>query len=160
MKLHVIAVGRLKAGPERALADHYAEAASTFGRGQRLGPVTVAELAESRASSSAARRDEEARKILAAAERADVRVALTEIGRTFDSAAFAAWLAATRDRGTGALAFMIGGADGHGPAALNAADLQLSLGPMTLPHGLARIVLLEQLYRAATILAGHPYHRA
>jgi len=76
------------------------------------------------------------------------------------SEAFARWIAEERDAGTKALGFLIGGPDGHGDAALSAAKLKLSLGPMTLPHGLARIVLAEQLYRAATILAGHPYHRA
>ena len=73
---------------------------------------------------------------------------------------FAAWLRHRRDGGVGTLAFLLGGADGHGPDVLAATALTLSLGPLTLPHGLARVVLAEQLYRAATILAGHPYHRA
>jgi 23S rRNA (pseudouridine1915-N3)-methyltransferase len=72
---------------------------------------------------------------------------------------FAQTLAKYRDNGTHNLAFLIGGADGLGEEALSKADLCLSLGPMILPHGLTRIVLTEQIYRAATILAGHPYHR-
>jgi 23S rRNA (pseudouridine1915-N3)-methyltransferase len=94
-----------------------------------------------------------------AAAAAEVRVVLDATGRALSSEAFARFLAESRDGGAKEMAFLIGGPDGHGPAVLDAATLKLSLGPMTLPHGLARIVLAEQLYRASTILAGHPYHR-
>jgi 23S rRNA (pseudouridine1915-N3)-methyltransferase len=87
-------------------------------------------------------------------------VALDEQGRSMSSDRFAQWLREARDGGAKTAGFMIGGPDGHGEEALGAARLKMSLGPMTLPHGLARIVLAEQLYRAVTILAGHPYHRA
>jgi len=89
-----------------------------------------------------------------------VTVALDEHGRSLSSEAFAQWIAERRDGGAKTLAFLIGGPDGHSTEALKPATLKLSLGTMTLPHGLARVVLAEQLYRAATILAGHPYHRA
>jgi 23S rRNA (pseudouridine1915-N3)-methyltransferase len=87
-------------------------------------------------------------------------VCLDPGGEPLSSEAFAALLAKFRDDGTEGVAFMIGGADGLGRDALAKAVKRLSLGLMTLPHGLARVVLAEQIYRAATILAGHPYHRA
>jgi 23S rRNA (pseudouridine1915-N3)-methyltransferase len=87
-------------------------------------------------------------------------VCLDREGDQLGSAEFAHAISGFRDRGAPGLAFLVGGAEGLAPEVLARADLKLSLGPLTLPHGLARIVLAEQLYRAATILAGHPYHRA
>jgi 23S rRNA (pseudouridine1915-N3)-methyltransferase len=158
MRLIVAAVGRLKEH-ERALFDRYAERFDAAGRSLGLGPVKLSEIAECRLATPELRKADEAARLLKAASAAEVMVALDEAGRAQSSAAFARWLAARRDAGTKTLAFVIGGPDGHGAAALAAATLKLSLGAMTLPHGLARIVLAEQLYRAATILAGHPYHR-
>jgi 23S rRNA (pseudouridine1915-N3)-methyltransferase len=91
---------------------------------------------------------------------ADCIVALDVRGKALTSEAFARALAEVRDGGAKTMAILIGGPDGLAPAVLQAARLKVSLGAITLPHGLARIVLAEQLYRAATILAGHPYHRA
>ena len=125
-----------------------------------LGPLALSEFPEARQASARQRQADEAARLTAAASEADLVVALDETGKTMTSEAFARWLGARRDEGRRTVAFLIGGADGHGPAALERAALKLSLGPMTLPHGLARIVLVEQIYRAATILAGHPYHRA
>ncbi len=160
MRLSIIAVGRLKDGPERDLYLRYAKRIDETGRAVALGPLALTELAEARQASAKQRQADEAGRIASAAQGADLAVALDETGTTLTSAAFASWIGARRDEGHRSLAFLIGGADGHGPAALAAARLKLSLGPMTLPHGLARIVLAEQIYRAATILAGHPYHRA
>jgi len=160
MRLSIVAVGRLKDGPERELYLKYAKRIDDAGRGVALGPLTLAELPEARQTGTAQRRADEAARLLEAAKAADVRVLLDETGKTFGSEAFARWLGARRDEGQRAIAFLIGGPDGHGPEAIAQAHLKLSLGPMTLPHGLARIVLAEQLYRAATILSGHPYHRA
>jgi 23S rRNA (pseudouridine1915-N3)-methyltransferase len=159
MRLIVAAIGRLK-DAERELYARYAKRCDGAGRGMGLGPVTLSEIGESRGGTSDIKKADEAQRLLKAAGAADVRVALDEGGRALSSEAFARWLAARRDGGTRELAFLIGGPDGHGDAALDAATLKLSLGPMTLPHGLARIVLAEQLYRAMTILSGHPYHRA
>jgi len=159
MRLIVAAVGRLK-DAERELYDRYAKRCDAAGRGLGLGPLALSEIGESRAATPKVRKSEEAARLLKAARTADVKVALDAEGRTLSSDQFARWIAERRDNGAKALAFLIGGADGHGPEAFNAATLKLSLGPLTLPHGLARIVLVEQLYRAATILAGHPYHRA
>lgn len=160
MRLAIIAVGRLKDGPERALYQTYAKRLDETGRALALGPLALHELAEGRAQTAAQRRADEAARVLQRAGQDSVKVALDGAGKTLTSEGFAAWLAAERDGGTREVAFLVGGPDGHGPDALHAARLKLSLGAMTLPHGLARIVLAEQLYRAATILAGHPYHRA
>lgn len=101
----------------------------------------------------------EAGRIERALPRGAFRVALDERGREFSTAAFAKWLEAQRREGRDP-AFLIGGADGLAPRVKSGAELLLRLSAMTLPHGLARVLLAEQLYRAASILDGHPYHRA
>lgn len=159
MRVILAAVGRLKDGAERDLYQRYAERFDALGRSVSLGPLKLAELPEARAQTADLRKQDEAERLIKACAGADVRVVLTEGGKALSSEAFSRWLAGRRDAGAKALALMIGGADGHGEAALAGANLQLSLGAMTLPHGLARVVVAEQLYRAVTILAGHPYHR-
>jgi 23S rRNA (pseudouridine1915-N3)-methyltransferase len=160
MRLIVAAVGRLKEGPERALLERYQERLGPLAKRLGLGPVAWHETGESRAGNAAKRREDEGAALLRLAREADFIIALDERGKALGSAAFARLLAEKRDGGAKAAALLIGGPDGLGEAVRAAAHLQLSLGPMTLPHGLARIVLAEQLYRAATILSGHPYHRA
>jgi 23S rRNA (pseudouridine1915-N3)-methyltransferase len=159
MRIVLAAVGRLKDGAERALCQRYWTRLAGVGKQVGLGPLSLVETPEGRAGTATARRADEATRLLSAAGTEAFLVALDEAGKGLTSRAFAELLARQRDAGTRSLAFLIGGPDGHGEAALDAAHLRLSLGPMTLPHGLARIVLAEQLYRAATILAGHPYHR-
>ena len=160
MRVIVAAIGKLKQGAERDLFMHYAQRLETAGRSVALSPVRLDELNESRAARSDLRKADEAQRLLRAVAEPDVRVILDERGKALTSEAFAAWIKARRDTGAKTMAFLIGGPDGHGAEALAAADLKLALGSLTLPHGLARIVLAEQLYRAATIIAGHPYHRA
>ena len=160
MRLLVAAVGRLKDGAERELLDRYVTRLEASGRSLGLGPLRIEEILEGRAAPRAARLADEAERLSRVCADADLRVALDERGRTTTSEAFARWIAEERDRGVRTLAFLIGGPDGHGPGIREGAGRVLSLGPMTLPHGLARIILAEQLYRAATILSGHPYHRA
>ena len=104
-------------------------------------------------------REAEADLLLACLPRGARVVALDERGRIMSSRAFAACLGTWRDEGQRDIAFVIGGADGHGQAVLDRADLVLSLGQLTWPHELVRLLLVEQLYRAAAIHAGHPYHR-
>lgn len=159
MRLSIAAVGRLKDGPERELLARYLKRFDDAGRALALGPVKVVELPESRAAKPDLRKSDEAARLLKAAADTESIVALDVLGKSMTSEAFAKWIAARRDGGTKTLTFLVGGPDGHGPAALDAATLKLSLGALTLPHGLARVVLAEQLYRAATIIAGHPYHR-
>lgn len=159
MKLVIAAVGRLKDGPERLLFDRYAGRLQSAGRAVGLGPLTVIELSESRAALAPARKALEAAELLGRAPGNARLAALDETGCALTSLAFAGRLRTWRDAGASCAAFLLGGPDGHGQDVLDRADLALSLGPMTLPHGLARVVLAEQLYRAATLLAGHPYHR-
>ena len=159
MRLIVAAVGRLK-DAERELCERYSKRFDAAGRSLGLGPLAITELSESRAASADARKADEAARLMKAAGAADVRVVLDEAGKALSSEAFAKWIAQRRDGGAKGLAFLIGGPDGHGAADLDGAALKLSLGAMTLPHGMARAVLIEQLYRAATILSGHPYHRS
>ncbi|HXF55800.1 MAG TPA: 23S rRNA (pseudouridine(1915)-N(3))-methyltransferase RlmH [Hyphomicrobiaceae bacterium] len=159
MRLLITAIGRLKDGPERILYRRYAERIDRTGRGIALGPLDLVEIGESRAASAKMRADEEAQRLLDKARGADLLIALDERGRQLSSAAFAGLIRDARDRGVGLAAFLIGGPDGHGEAVRKEAGLMLSLGLLTLPHGLTRLVLTEQLYRAVTILSGHPYHR-
>ncbi len=160
MDIAIIAVGRLKAGPERELHDRYASRFEASGRALGFGRLKLSELADSRAPRSEDRKRDETERLLAAAGQAQRVICLTETGRQVTSEAFAAQLGQARDDGASNWAFLIGGADGFDAALLKAAGCQtLSLGQMTYPHGLARVMLSEQLYRAVTILAGHPYHR-
>jgi len=104
-------------------------------------------------------RAEEARGLRAAVPTGATVVALDERGTEYDSLSFAAWLGQQRDRSVPAMAFLIGGPDGLDPDLRASAQRTWSLGRLTLPHELARLVLLEQLYRAGSILQGTPYHR-
>ncbi len=128
--------------------------------GRALAPLDILEIVEGRSNNVDVRRDDEAMRLLKVVARADVIVALDEAGHCMSSTDFAALIAKYRDSGIDSLAFLIGGPDGHGCAATSKSALRLSLGRMTLPHALARVLLAEQLYRAMTILSGHPYHRA
>ena len=163
MRLSVHAVGRMKAGPERELAERY------FGRLAKAGPALgldftgVAEIAESRARDVDERRREEAAALAAhlSPQRGDAAlILLDERGKNPASEDFAARLAGFRDQGRKHLVLAIGGPDGHDAASRQAADYLLSFGAQTWPHQLVRVMLAEQLYRAVTILSGHPYHRA
>ena len=160
MRLLIAAIGRLKQGPERELFAHYLARAEASGRKLGLTPIASIEIVESKAQTAPARKDAEAHALLAKIPQAHKLVCLARSGEALGSEAVTRLLATYRDSGAAGAVFVIGGADGLGPGALAKADKVLSLGPMTLPHGLARIVLAEQIYRATTILAGHPYHRA
>jgi 23S rRNA (pseudouridine1915-N3)-methyltransferase len=160
MRLLIAAVGKLKRGSERELSAHYLGRAEALGRSLCLSPLTSIELPESKAGSAYARRTAEAEALLAKVPPAFHRICLDPAGKALSSEGFARTLAELRDGGTAGLAVLIGGPDGLAELVRDEAQFSLSLGPMTLPHGLARIVLAEQLYRAMTLLAGHPYHRA
>jgi 23S rRNA (pseudouridine1915-N3)-methyltransferase len=158
MRILIAAIGRMKQGPERELVARYLERARGTGKPLALTGFDVAELPESRASSAPARKSEEARALRDALPEGIV-VALDEHGRSTSSEAFAQQLARWRDDGRPAASFVIGGADGLDPAFTATAALTLGFSPLTWPHQLVRIMLAEQLYRATTILSGHPYHR-
>ena len=159
MRLAIAAVGRLKSGPERDLARRYLERIGQTGRGVGLDAPDVIELDESRARSPDQRKRDEAGALKAALDPKFAVVALDESGKHLSSEAFAGWIGRRRDDGVAGLAFVIGGPDGLSPELLASAEMKIAFGAMTWPHQIVRVLLAEQLYRAATILAGHPYHR-
>ncbi|NUB46375.1 23S rRNA (pseudouridine(1915)-N(3))-methyltransferase RlmH [Fertoebacter nigrum] len=156
MRLHLCAVGRLRAGPERVLVDDYLQRFDRTGRALGLGPAAEHEVEDKRGGGMEAEGDLLARAVPQGA----LLAVLDERGRVLPSPEFAAQLARWRDGGRHDVAFVIGGADGLAPALRDRADFALSFGAMVWPHMLVRVMLAEQLYRAATILAGGPYHRA
>jgi 23S rRNA (pseudouridine1915-N3)-methyltransferase len=153
-------VGKLKQGPERDLFAHYLERAEAMGRKIGLAPVALLEVPESRGPTPAARTAAEGIAMLSRVPATHKLIGLDPSGEPIGSEDLAKCVVEFRDRGTAGLAFLVGGAEGLASEAIARADKRLSFGPMTLPHGLARIVLAEQIYRAITIIAGHPYHRA
>jgi 23S rRNA (pseudouridine1915-N3)-methyltransferase len=158
LKLVICAVGRLKTGPERQLAERYLERAGELAPRLGFSGPSVVEIAESRARDDATRRREEGEALAAKTEGA-LRITLDERGTPLTSVEFAALLGKHRASGAKALAFLIGGADGLAREALGPKHETMAFGAMTLPHQLVRILLLEQIYRALTIRLGHPYHR-
>jgi 23S rRNA (pseudouridine1915-N3)-methyltransferase len=159
MRIVVIAVGRLKQGPERELAETYRKRAEGVGRSLGLREVEIIEIRESRAQDAERRRVEESIAIANVVPERATLVVLDERGNDLDSAALAGLLRERRAEDRPAVCFVIGAADGLADSLRQRADLKLAFGTATWPHQLVRIMLLEQLYRAATILAGHPYHR-
>ncbi|MGO9399971.1 MAG: 23S rRNA (pseudouridine(1915)-N(3))-methyltransferase RlmH [Xanthobacteraceae bacterium] len=160
MRVVIAAVGRLKQGPERELAASYRKRAETTGRPLGFRDIEVIEIRESRAHDVERRRLEESIAIANVIPEAAVVVALDERGENLDSPALAGLLREWRAEDRAAACFIVGGADGLAPSLIERAQLRLAFGKATWPHQLVRIMLLEQLYRAGTILAGHPYHRA
>ena len=156
MRLSIAAVGRLKSGPESDLVRDYAARLSATGRPLALGPLELLEVDERKARDRAT---QSARLLERVADGAVV-VALDERGKALTSPGLAKLIERTRDDGADQMAFLIGGADGHAASLRDRANHVISLGPMVWPHMLARVMLAEQLYRAVSILAGSPYHRA
>jgi len=154
MRIEILSIGRLKAAaPERELIERYLDRARAGGRGIGLTGFEEIELADGKSA------DAEAEALLGRMASDARRVVLDERGKALTSEKFAETLATWRDEGAPATSVLIGGPDGHGKAARHNADLILSFGAMTWPHQLVRAMAAEQLYRAVTILAGHPYHR-
>jgi 23S rRNA (pseudouridine1915-N3)-methyltransferase len=151
VKIALIAVGRARRDDAAALFDHYAK--------RIRATIDVREIAEGKGRTAPERMEREATAILAAVPKDAHVVALDPRGKTMTSEAFAALVGKVADRGC-PLAFLIGGADGFAEEVRTRADVVLSLGTMTWPHLMVRAMLAEQIYRAETILAGHPYHRA
>ena len=160
MRLVVIAVGRLKQGPERELAEAYRKRAQATGRALGVRDIEIVEIRESRAQDAERRRVEEAIAIANILPERAIIVILDEHGDNLDSAALAGLLRAWRAEDPPAVCFVVGGADGLAQSLQQRAKLRLAFGSATWPHQLVRVMLLEQLYRAASIVAGHPYHRA
>ncbi len=154
--MHLCAVGRLRSGPERDLIADYTQRFDRTGRALSLGPLTEHEVEDKKNAGMAAEAELLARAVPAGA----VLVTLDERGKLLTSPEFATQLARWRDAGRQDVAFVIGGADGIDPSLRARADFSISFGQMVWPHMLVRVMLAEQLYRAANILSGGPYHRA
>jgi 23S rRNA (pseudouridine1915-N3)-methyltransferase len=157
MRIVVVAAGRARGTPEDALFAEYAKRLKTGPAG--IGPLECREI-ESKSKQPGIRKADEGERLLAQIPDGALVVALDPRGKALSTEDLAAQLARWRDDSTGAVAFILGGADGLDAAVLAAARFRLSLGAMTWPHLLARAMVAEQLWRAASILAGHPYHRA
>lgn len=158
MRVGLLCVGRLKAGPERELYARYAkriEAMRNFG----LEGLDLKEIDESRARGAAERMSQEGAALMSSLPKDARLAAFDERGRVANSADFAAFVERERDRGAKALWFAVGGAEGLDQGVRERAQAIFSFGAMTLPHQLVRILAAEQIYRAMTIIAGHPYHR-
>jgi 23S rRNA (pseudouridine1915-N3)-methyltransferase len=159
MKLHILAIGRLKAGPELELFDDYAKRARGLGRSCGITGLQARDFAESELPDAQGRMAAESALLTGACPNPSFSIVLDEKGKTLASDDFADLLRRHLDQGTPSVAFLIGGPDGHGEDVRKKPGLLLSFGPMTWPHRLARVMLAEQIYRAVTILVKHPYHR-
>ena len=155
MRIHVCAVGRLRGGPEKTLIDDYVTRFDRTGRSLSLGPMRLVEVEDRKGGGMSA----EAALLRGATPKGALVCALDERGATMSSPDFAKLLGKWRDAGRSDVAFLIGGADGLSSEMRTEADQLLSFGKMVWPHMLVRVMLSEQLYRAASILAGSPYHR-
>jgi 23S rRNA (pseudouridine1915-N3)-methyltransferase len=160
MKIGISAVGRMKAGPEKELADRYIERFAKAGPALGLEFSGLHEIPESRGQTVDERRRDEAVRLRAGLPSGAALVLLDERGKNLSSEDFASKLTAWRDHGSKSVNFLIGGPDGHDAGLRSEAALVWSFGALTWPHQLVRIMLAEQIYRATTIIAGHPYHRS
>jgi 23S rRNA (pseudouridine1915-N3)-methyltransferase len=164
MRFHLVCVGRLKAGPERDLAYHYLTRASGLGRSLGVSAVDMREIEESKARRPQDRKKDEAKALRALLIDLGAApggfIACDETGENLTSPGFAERLRRLRDQGVNDLAFLLGGPDGLDPDFRAEAAFSVAFGALTWPHQLARIMAAEQIYRALTVLAGHPYHRA
>ncbi len=159
MQIAILAVGRMKSGPESELLERYVKRANGAGRALGISRIAIRETPESRSADTSARKQDEAAALLAALSPGALLVALDEHGEDATSQDFAALVRKALDEGVGELAFAIGGPDGHGEAIARAARRSLRFGRLTWPHQIVRVLLAEQIYRSITILSGHPYHR-
>jgi 23S rRNA (pseudouridine1915-N3)-methyltransferase len=159
MKLGIAAIGLLKSGPEKDLAADYSERIPVLGRSAGLTGFAVKDWVESRAQTADLRKAEEAKRLWSAVPEDGRAIALDERGQSLSSTDFAKLLETQIAGGTRSLQFLIGGPDGHAPETRNKAFRTIAFGPMTFPHRLLRVMLLEQIYRAVTIIVNHPYHR-
>jgi 23S rRNA (pseudouridine1915-N3)-methyltransferase len=159
MRLQVLAIGRLKAGPEKTLAEEYQTRLEGLGRKAGITRLTITDFSESQAQMTNQRQDEEAKLLITALAPKAFTIVLDERGKSLSSAGFSQLLQRHLDQGTQDLAFLIGGPDGHSAETRKNAGQLVALSEMTWPHRLVRVMLFEQIYRAVTIMVNHPYHR-
>ncbi len=160
MRLQVLGIGKLKAGPEKTLCLDYQARLEGLGRKAGITRLMVADFSESQGQTASQRQAEEAKLLAAAVAPKAFTLVLDERGKPFTSEGFSHLLQRHLDHGTQDLAFLIGGPDGHGAETRKQAGQLIALSAMTWPHRLVRIMLLEQIYRAVTIMVNHPYHRS
>ena len=152
MDIDILAVGKQKAGPERDLAEKYIR--------QTRWKVSVYEYEDKKGGTADERKTREGESLLSKTAPDAKIIVLDERGKTMSSVDFASLLKKWQDEGVSKVAFLIGGADGHAQFVRQRADKLLAFGQMTWPHFLVRVMLAEQIYRARTIIDGHPYHRS
>ncbi len=160
MKLHVAAIGKLKAGPENLLAQDYAGRITAIGKKAGIKALKISDWAESQRAEVALRMTEEETQLWSVVPAAAHVIVLDERGKSSTSEQFSTNLQKILDRSVSDVVFLIGGPDGHSVKTREKANELIALGPMTWPHRLLRIMLLEQIYRSVTIMLNHPYHRA
>jgi 23S rRNA (pseudouridine1915-N3)-methyltransferase len=159
MHIHLCVIGKLKSGPERDIELRYADRIRKSGGPVGVTGLTIRESPESRANDVGLRRRQEGSALIGSLPGSVYRIAFDERGKSLSSSEFAALMEKLATRSETHLALLIGGPDGLDPKIRTMANLQISLGRMTWPHQLVRLLLSEQIYRAGAILSGHPYHR-
>ena len=159
MQLILAAIGRLKKGPEQDLVARYADRLAKAGKAIGITQFKTIEIVESRAGSAEARKREEAQNILSRLPDSCSIFAFDERGKSPNSRQFAQLVNRELESGSSCLALIIGGPDGLDASLRDRADQLVSFGSATFPHQLVRVLVLEQVYRATTILTNHPYHR-
>ncbi len=159
MRIILGAIGRQKRGPLEGLFNHYTDLIRSAGLSVGVTSFTLIQIDDRKSPPGAKGRDWQAHKLVQAAPKTATLIALDEKGRAMSSRSFAENIADKRDQGVQDLMFLIGGPDGHGRAVRDGAAETISLGPATWPHLLIRVMMAEQIYRAVSILSGHPYHR-
>jgi 23S rRNA (pseudouridine1915-N3)-methyltransferase len=160
MKIGIAAIGLMKSGSEKELAADYEQRIPSLGRTAGLTGFAIQDWPESKAATADLRKVEEAKRLWSAVPTDGLAIVLDERGKALTSAEFAAFIQQQANSGTKHLSFLIGGPDGHAAETRAKAFKTLSFGPMTFPHRLLRVMLIEQIYRAVTIIVNHPYHRA
>jgi len=156
--VRLLAVGRMKAGPERELFERYWTRATPMAKQLGFGTLDMVELRESQAQNADQRKAAEATELLAKVPDGAALIALDERGKAITTPQISSKLETFKDSGR-QVALIIGGPDGLDGSIRQRADLVISFGAMTMPHQLVRVLAAEQLYRAMTVLSGHPYHR-
>ncbi len=159
MRITIAAIGNMKAGPERDLADRYSSRLAKAAPALGMELSGIRHFPESKARDAATRKREEAKSIKSVIGDSSRLIVFDERGKAVTSSEFSKYIGAWRDEGARDLICIIGGADGLDDELRSMAGRVVSFGAMTLPHQLVRVLVLEQIYRAVTILSGHPYHR-
>jgi len=159
MQITLIAIGKMKNGAEKELFSRYFDRANNISRQTGISKFNIVELGESQRKTAFERKIEEANAIKKVLPNGAIIILLDERGKSINSKDFASKISNLRDDGTANLCFIIGGADGLEPNLLKQANFKIGFSALTWPHQLVRIMLMEQLYRAMTILNNHPYHR-